>query len=114
MKKNMTINNRKKTIRKSKKYIRGGSEPIIITAKLYPKLFDPKSRKKGTYIADYRINFNTSKLPFTYKDQVEHYMNNLFEYIKQQSSKNIDPNEIKPPIFPHKNIEFKFNPYNYE
>jgi len=54
---------------------------VDITSKVYPTPFD---NSKGFRIGDFKVAVDTTALPFTNTDQVNHYLYNLFDYTSYQ------------------------------
>lgn len=56
----------------------------VITTKIYPTGY---KNRKGFRVGNMKISFDTKNAPFTSSDQVDHYLNELFSYIKWASTK---------------------------
>lgn len=56
----------------------------VITTKIYPTKY---KNRKGFRVGNMKISFDTKNAPFTSSDQVDHYLNELFSYIKWTSTK---------------------------
>jgi hypothetical protein len=54
---------------------------IEVTSKVFPT---PFVNSKGFRIGDYKVAIDTTALPFTNTDQVNHYLYNLFDYTSYQ------------------------------
>lgn len=57
---------------------------VKITTKIYPMKY---KNRKGFQVGNMKIKFDTKNAPFTSRDQVDHYLNELFSYIKWASTK---------------------------
>ena len=57
---------------------------VKITTKIYPMKY---RNRKGFQVGNMNIKFDTKNAPFTSRDQVDHYLNELFSYIKWASTK---------------------------
>jgi len=57
---------------------------VNITTKIYPTSY---KNRKGFRVGNMKIKFDTKNAPFTSSDQVDHYLNELFAYIKWASVK---------------------------
>jgi len=57
---------------------------VNITTKIYPTTY---KNRKGFRVGNMKIKFDTKNAPFTSSDQVDHYLNELFAYIKWASVK---------------------------
>lgn len=57
---------------------------VKITTKIYPMKY---KNRKGFQIGNMKIKFDTKNAPFTSRDQVDLYLNELFSYIKWASTK---------------------------
>lgn len=57
---------------------------VEITTKIYPTSY---RNRKGFQIGNMKIKFDTKNAPFTSNDQVDHYLNELFSYIKWTTTK---------------------------
>lgn len=62
---------------------------VKITTKIYPMRY---RNRKGFQVGNMNIKFDTKNAPFTSRDQVDHYLNELFSYIKWASTKK-HPND---------------------
>ena len=62
---------------------------VEITTKIYPTTY---RNRKGFQVGNMKIKFDTKNAPFTSSDQVDHYLNELFSYIKWASTKK-DPKD---------------------
>ena len=62
---------------------------VEITTKIYPTSY---KNRKGFQVGNMKIKFDTKNAPFTSSDQVDHYLNELFSYIKWASTKK-DPKD---------------------
>ena len=65
---------------------------VEITTKIYPTSY---KNRKGFQVGNMKIKFDTKNAPFTSSDQVDHYLNELFSYIKWASTKK-DPKDETP------------------
>lgn len=52
---------------------------VTMTTKIYPTTY---RNRKGFKIGNMKIGFDTFNKPFTSMDEVDHYLNELFKYIK--------------------------------
>ena len=57
---------------------------VKITTKIYPM---KHRNRKGFHVGNMKIKFDTKNAPFTSRDQVDHYLNELFSYIEWASTK---------------------------
>ena len=57
---------------------------VTITTKIYPTAY---KNRKGFRVGNMKIKFDTKNAPFTSTDQIDHYLNELFSYIKWASTK---------------------------
>lgn len=57
---------------------------VEITTKIYPIAY---KNRKGFRVGNMKVNFDTKNAPFTSEDQVDHYLSELFSYIKWASVK---------------------------
>lgn len=57
---------------------------VTITTKIYPTTY---KNRKGFRVGNMKIKFDTKNTPFTSTDQIDHYLNELFSYIKWASVK---------------------------
>ena len=62
---------------------------VETTTKIYPTTY---RNRKGFQVGNMKIKFDTKNAPFTSSDQVDHYLNELFSYIKWASTKK-DPKD---------------------
>lgn len=65
---------------------------VEITTKIYPTTY---RNRKGFQVGNMKIKFDTKNAPFTSSDQVDHYLNELFSYIKWASTKKDSAQDIK-------------------
>jgi hypothetical protein len=78
-------------------------DDIKLKLKIYPFIGKSKNRNDN-YVGDIKAVINTDKLPFTYFDQVDHMMYNLFGYVRDRDNPkkyfNNKPYELKysPPV----------------
>jgi hypothetical protein len=79
--------NGKKEIRKKK-----NSNGLNITRRIFPSKVI--SRDGQHYIGDYIVTVDDSNIPFNYRDNVDYYLNGLFDYIRDASELN-KSNKIK-------------------
>lgn len=66
------------------------SNDVAITTKIYPMNY---KNRKGFRIGNMKIDFDTKNAPFTSTDQIDHYLNGLFSYIKWASTKKDQKDE---------------------
>lgn len=71
------------------KPISENNHDVTITTKIYPTTY---KNRKGFRVGNMKIKFDTKNSPFTSTDQIDHYLNELFSYIKWASVKK-DPKE---------------------
>jgi hypothetical protein len=57
---------------------------VIVTTKVYPMNY---KNRKGFRVGNMKISFDTKNAPFTSSDQIDHYLGELFSYIKWASTK---------------------------
>jgi len=72
-----------------KKVSEKNENDVEITTKIYPTSY---KNRKGFQVGNMKIKFDTKNAPFTNSDQVDHYLNELFSYIKWASTKK-DPKD---------------------
>lgn len=86
---------------------------IDVVSKVFPL---PFVNSKGFRIGDYKISVDTTNLPFTPIDQVNHYLYNLFDYSSYQGIPKMtrkDERDINT-FFSHKKTELEaFKPIKY-
>lgn len=58
---------------------------ISVTSKIAPFIGKDNNRK-GYHIGDYKILVDTNELPFTNFDQVDHFIYNLFDYVRTRKN----------------------------
>jgi hypothetical protein len=87
---------------------------VTITTKIYPTAY---KNRKGFRVGNMKIKFDTKNTPFTSTDQIDHYLNELFSYIKWASTKKNPEDETiedrKKSIYDFlkaKKIEHVFSP----
>jgi hypothetical protein len=87
---------------------------VTITTKIYPTAY---KNRKGFRVGNMKIKFDTKNAPFTSTDQIDHYLNELFSYIKWASTKKEPKDETledrKKSIYDFlkaKKIEHVFSP----
>jgi hypothetical protein len=56
-------------------------DDIKIKLKVYPYV---DINRKDNHVGDIKVVMNTDNLPFTYFDQVDHMMHNLFGYVRDR------------------------------
>jgi len=61
------------------------NKDIELKLKIYPFIGKSKNRNDN-YVGDIKAVLNTEKLPFTYFDQVDHMMYNLFGYVRDRNN----------------------------
>ena len=61
------------------------NKDIELKLKIYPFIGKSKNRNDN-YVGDIKAVLNTKKLPFTYFDQVDHMMYNLFGYVRDRNN----------------------------
>jgi len=82
-----------------------------LTEKLYPL---PYVNSKGYRIGNYHILINKDKLPFSSTDQVDHFLFNLFNYVKAVPHNNKPSNEFNKEFFKnYKEDVLLFTPIKY-
>lgn len=59
------------------------TDDIKIRFKVYPYVDE---NRKGNHVGDIKAVINTDNLPFTYFDQVDHMMYNLFGYVRDRDN----------------------------
>jgi hypothetical protein len=59
------------------------NDNIKIKFKVYPYVDE---NRKGNHVGDIKLVMNTDNLPFTYFDQVDHMMHNLFGYVRDRDN----------------------------
>jgi hypothetical protein len=69
---------------------------MYLTEKLYPL---PYVNNKGYRIGNYHVLINKDKLPFSSIDQVDHFLLNLFNYVKAVPSNNKPAAEFNKEFF---------------
>ena len=57
---------------------------VTVTTKVYPMNY---KNRKGFRVGNMKISFDTKNAPFTSSDQIDHYLGELFSYIKWASTK---------------------------
>lgn len=57
------------------------NDNIEVKLKVYPYVDE---NRKGNHVGDIKVVMNTDNLPFTYFDQVDHMMHNLFGYVRDR------------------------------
>jgi hypothetical protein len=57
---------------------------VTVTTKVYPMNY---KNRKGFRVGNMKISFDTKNAPFTSADQIDHYLGELFSYIKWASTK---------------------------
>lgn len=57
---------------------------VAIETKIYPMNY---KNRKGFRVGNMKISFDTKNAPFTSTDQIDHYLNELFSYIRWASTK---------------------------
>ena len=72
-----------------KKVSEKNENDVETTTKIYPTTY---RNRKGFQVGNMKIKFDTKNAPFTSSDQVDHYLNELFSYIKWASTKK-DPKD---------------------
>ena len=84
---------------------------ITITTKIYPTKY---KNRKGFQIGNMVIKFDTKNAPFSSSDQIDNYLNELFSYIKWETTKtDLTIDERKKTIHDFlkaKKIEHVFSP----
>uniref|UniRef100_A0A6C0DBL1 Uncharacterized protein n=1 Tax=viral metagenome TaxID=1070528 RepID=A0A6C0DBL1_9ZZZZ len=73
-------------------------DDIELKLKIYPFIGKTKNRNEN-YVGDIKAVINSKSLPFTYFDQVDHMMYNLFGYVRDRDNPkkyfNNKPYELK-------------------
>ena len=91
LKKYVTGNENNKTIKNQSKRLKSQKE-FRITSKVYPL---PYVNSKGYRIGNYELTVDSDKLPFSAEDQANHYLYNLLDYVKNESSMDISLKKTK-------------------
>jgi len=63
---------------------------VTMTTKIYPTTY---RNRKGFKIGNMKIGFDTFNKPFTSMDEVDHYLNELFKYIKWTRTDTVSTEE---------------------
>jgi hypothetical protein len=73
---------------------------INLKLKIYP-FFGKSNNRKGNYVGDIKSTMIINELPYSYFDQVDHMMYNLFGYVRDRN----DPTKY----FKNKTYDLKYN-----
>jgi len=87
---------------------------INLKLKIYP-FFGKSNNRKGNYVGDIKSSMIINELPYSYFDQVDHMMYNLFGYVRDRNNptkyfKN-ETYELKNPTkyFKNETYDLKYN-----
>ena len=83
------------------------TDDIKIRFKVYPYVDE---NRKGNHVGDIKAVLIGDNLPFTYFDQVDHMMYNLFGYVRDRDTSPKEKKEKKLYFDNNKTYEITYNP----
>jgi hypothetical protein len=90
------------------------ASPVDNSIKVITKIYPTKYKNKNNnHIGNFSVSVDANQMPFSSVDQVNHFLVNLFDYVKNESENDLTKKKKITEFFVNYKKTQKFEPIDY-